>query len=86
MATLVSFQPLPPVTGITDPQLQQMLTAITQNYNQAMMQIIRAINNQLTNSGLAAALPASGAFAGQTYYATDTDVLYVWNSSVWKSH
>jgi hypothetical protein len=86
MATLVSFTPLPPVTGVTDPNLANLLTAITQNYNQQMMQILQAINNTLSAGGLAAARPGSGTFAGQQYYASDTNVLYIWNGSAWESH
>lgn len=39
----------------------------------------------LVSSGTLANRPASGTYVGDVYYATDTDVLYVWEGASWGS-
>jgi hypothetical protein len=38
-----------------------------------------------TNSGIATARPTSGRYLSDMYYATDTNVLSIWNGTGWKS-
>ena len=41
------------------------------------------LNTSVVPTGTAAARPASGAFTGQTYFASDTRVLSRWSGAVW---
>jgi hypothetical protein len=45
----------------------------------------RHIDGVIIFFGLAADLPSGGTEV-KAYYATDTDVLYLWDDSAWQSH
>jgi len=45
----------------------------------------RHIDGMVITRGLAADLPTDGEQGIQAYFATDTNVLYIWNDSAWVS-
>lgn len=46
----------------------------------------RHLEANLIFFGLAAKLPSTGNTEVKAYYATDTDVLYLWDGVAWKTH
>lgn len=46
----------------------------------------RHLEANLIFFGLAADLPATGDNEIKAYYATDTDVLYLWDDTTWNAH
>lgn len=66
-----------------DPTAANTAAAITGQGPGATAAAAAVLNENIATRGLLSARPASGAFAGQLYYATDTGQQFEWTGSAW---